>query len=394
VILQILAALLGVFLIVRTVLSAVRTFVVPRGDNDPLSRLAFRAIRKVFELIAPPSRPYEFRDRIMAYYGPFALVLLPVWWLVLLIAGFAAIFWSMGLPPTDALEVPCSSLLTLGFLRPAVPGGDFISFAEAAIGLALVALLVSYLPTIYGAFSRRELLVTMLEVRADAPPSPVVILTRMDRLAGLDALHDMWVRWEQWFADVEESHSSLPVLVFYRSQQPQQSWVNAAGAILDTAAIVRSSVDVPMDVQADLSIRAGYLALRRIATFFRIPFDANPQATDPISIERAKFDRALDVLARAGVPVVVDRDQAWRDFAGWRVNYDAVLRALERLTMAPAPWWDRPMHSAWVTDEPVEERVPIEIAEAELPAHGAPPPAPGAGPVAGLEAAPEAGPAS
>jgi hypothetical protein len=352
VIFQVLAAVAGVFIITRTVLSAVRTFVVPRGDNDPLTRLAFRAIRKVFDLAAPPSRPYAFRDRIMAYYGPIALMLLPAWWLVLLMIGFGAIYWALGLPVADALEVSGSSLLTLGFFRPAVPFGDFIAFAEAAMGLALLALLISYLPTIYGAFARRELLVGMLEVRADSPPSPVVMITRMHRLHGLDALHPMWERWEQWFAEVEESHSSLPVLVFYRSQQPSQSWVNAAGAIMDAAALARSAVAIPMDVQADLVIRSGYLALRRICDFFRIAYDAQPKPTDPTSIDRARFDHAFDVLAEAGVPMVADRDQAWRDFNGWRVNYDAVLRSLEKLTMAPAPWWDRPMLSAWVTDEP------------------------------------------
>ncbi len=34
-----------------------------------------------------------------------------------------------------------------------------------------------------------------------------------------------------------------------------------------------------------------------------------------------------------------DREQCWRDYAGWRVNYDTVLIALAALTMAPyAPW--------------------------------------------------------
>ena len=361
-ILQVLIAIAGILIIVRTVLSAVRTFVVPRGVNDKLTRLAFRSIRRVFDLVAPPSKPYPFRDRILAYYGPIALMLLPAWWLVLLVVGFGAVYWAMGLPIADALEVSGSSLLTLGFFRPAVPFGDFIAFVEAAMGLALVALLISYLPTIYGAFSRRELLVSMLEVRADTPPSPVVMLTRMHRLHGLDALHPMWERWEQWFAEVEESHSSLPVLVFYRSQQPNHSWVNAAGAILDAAALVRSTVAIPMDVQADLVIRAGYLALRRLNDYFGFPYDPNPKPTDATSIDRARFDDALAVLEAAGVPLVADRDQAWRDFNGWRVNYDAPLRRLEKLTVAPTPWWDRPMRSAYVTDEPIVE--PEAIAKA------------------------------
>ena len=163
----------------------------------------------------------------------------------------------------------------------------------------------------------------------------------------------MWERWEQWFAEVEESHSSLPVLVHYRSQQASQSWVNAAGAIMDAAALARSAVAIPMDVQADLVIRSGYLALRRICDFFVIPYEAEPKPTDATSIDRARFDDAFEVLATSGVPMVADRDQAWRDFNGWRVNYDAALRGLERLTMAPAPWWDRPMRSAYVTDEPM-----------------------------------------
>ena len=360
--LQVLVFVLGVVGTVRVVASAIRTFVVPRGDNDRLSRFAFRAIRQVFDLIARPSRPYEERDRIMAYYGPVALVALPALWLVLLAASFAAMFWAIGLPPGEAFVVSGSSLLTLGFDRPGVAGGDLLAFAEAAIGLALVALLVSYLPTIYSAFSRRELLVSLLEVRADSPPSPIVMLTRINRLAGLDELTDLWVRWEQWFAEVEETHTSLPVLVFYRSQQNNHSWVNASGAMMDAAALVRSAVDVESDARADLMIRAGYLALRRIADFFSVRYDPSPAPTAPTSVDRGRFDEALAVLADAGVPLKPDRDQAWLDFNGWRVNYDAVLRALERLTMAPTPWWERPMRSAYLTDEPtIHEGAPTVI---------------------------------
>ncbi len=345
--------LAGLALALGTVFSAVRTFVVPRGNNDPMTRFIFRVIRRGFDALASPSRAYVTRDRIMAYYGPVALILLPACWLVVVSAAYALMFWAIGIAPGEAFIVSGSSLLTLGFDRPGVPGGEILSFSEAAIGLALVALLVSYLPTIYGSFSRRELLVNLLEVRADSPPSPIVMITRMDRLSGLGALHDLWERWEQWFTELEETHTSLPVLVFYRSQQADHSWVNAAGAMMDSAAIMRSAVAVPMDVQADLVIRAGYIALRRIGEYFKIPFPDQPSPTDTTSIDRAKFDAAIDVLAEAGVPVVEDRDEAWRDFNGWRVNYDAVLRGLERLTMSPTPWWERPMRSAWVTDQPV-----------------------------------------
>jgi hypothetical protein len=252
----------------------------------------------------------------------------------------------------EAVRLSGSSLLTLGFAASDAAGATVLIFSEAILGLILIALLISYLPTIYSAFSRRELLVNLLEVRADTPPSPIVMLTRFDRLHGLAELHEMWVTWERWFAELEETHSSLPILSLYRSQRPELSWVNAAGAIMDAAALTRSAVDLPGDVQADLCIRAGYLALRRVADFFGIPYPADPQQSDPTSVTRGRFDEVCAVLETSGVPIREDRDQAWLDFNGWRVNYDATLHGLERLTDAPPSWWDRPLVSAYATDEP------------------------------------------
>ena len=369
---ELLVFVLGALLVARTLLSGIRTFVLPRASNDLIAQLVFRLTRWGFDLIARPSKAHHARDRLMAYFGPISLMVLPAVWLTLVAIGYAAMFWAIGVRPLyTAFVTSGSSLLTLGFIRPDEPGGDALAFSEAVIGLGLVALLISYLPTIYGAFSRRELLVSLLEVRADSPPSPLVLITRFHRLHGLGSLRETWERWEQWFAELEETHTSLTVLVHYRSQQPDHSWVNAAGAMMDAASIVRSSVAIPMDVQADLMIRAVYIAVRRIADFFRIAYVRNPTPEMPTSIDRARFELALDVLARAGVPLVADRDQAWRDFNGWRVNYDEALRGLERLTVAPTPWWDLPMRSAWVTDEPVAE---------EAAAHGVTTPSPPAMP--------------
>src|SRR5205814_3920771 len=125
--------------------------------------------------------------------------------------------------------------------------------------------------------------------------------------------------WEVWFADIEESHTSLAALTFFRSPKPERSWVTAAGAVMDAAALVTSTVDLAHDPAADLCIRAGYLALRHISDYFYVPYDPDPRPDDPISITRAEYDAARDELATNGVPLKSDREQAWRDFAGWRV---------------------------------------------------------------------------
>ncbi len=249
-------------------------------------------------------------------------------------------FWALGeISWIEAFRDSGSSLLTLGFASIQGLPHTILTFSEATLGLLLVALLIAYLPTIYSAFSRREATVTLLEVRAGSPPSALEMIRRYYRIHGLDHLTEVWRNWEAWFADIEESHTSLPALVFFRSPQPEHSWVTAAGAVLDGAALMELTVQFRGDAQAALCIRAGYLAFRHIADNFSYSYDPNPQRGAPISISRAEYDQAVAELESAGIPIKPDRETAWLDFAGWRVNYDEILLALAELTMAPpAPW--------------------------------------------------------
>ncbi len=322
-----------------TVTSAVRTFVVPRGVPVALSRAVFVVLRRLFTL-SMKQKSYDELDRRLAFYAPTALLVLPSVWLTTVLFAFAAMTWSVDQDGAwAAIETSGSSLFTLGFRHPASRVTTVISFVEAAVGLALLALLITYLPTIYGAFSRREGFVSLLEGRAGSPPWAVALLVRSERI-GLDQRADeLFERGELWFSDIEESHTSLGSLAFFRSPQPAHAWVTAAGTMLDAAALSLSAIRRPDDPHAQLCIRSGYLCLRRIADFFDIEHDDDPSPDDPISITRDEFDDALRQLEAAGTPIEPDRDQAWRDFSGWRVNYDTVLLQLANLTMAPtAPW--------------------------------------------------------
>ena len=276
----------------------------------------------------------------MELYAPISLLCLLMTWLLGVMLGYMFMYWSLGIDGLrNIFTVSGSSLLTLGFAAVSELATTILAFSEAIIGLILVALLISYLPTMYGSFSRREAAVSALEVRAGSPPSAVEMLTRYHRIRGLDQLNEIWGTWENWFIDIEESHTSLGALAFFRSPQPTHCWVTAAGAVLDAAALLNSIVDMPNRPESQLCLRAGFLSLRQIADFFRIPFDPNPQSTDPISIARSEFEEACDELATAGLPLKTDRDQAWRDFAGWRVNYDRPLLALAALIVAPEARW-------------------------------------------------------
>jgi hypothetical protein len=341
VIVNILAFLLGLFIVGATLFSAIRTFVLPRGDNNALTRLVFFTMFRVFNLRLKKLNTYEDRDRIMALFAPITLLALPVFWLILIIIGYTFMFWAIGVQNLyEAFKVSGSSLFTLGFFTIDTFAASILTFTEATIGLGIIALLLAYLPTMYAAFSRRETLVTLLEVRADSPPSAITMINRAQGIRGLDYLNELWDDWEIWFAEIDESHTSLAPINFFRSPQPNRSWVTAAGAILDAAALMSSAVDVPRRPEAQLCIRAGFVALRHICDFFRIEYHPDPHFPDqPISISRQEFEEALDQMAAVGVPIKADRDQAWLDFAGWRVNYDTPLLALAQLLLVPyAPW--------------------------------------------------------
>ena len=166
------------------------------------------------------------------------------------------------------------------------------------------------------------------------------MLVRFHRIGQVDRLAGLWRRWEQWFVEVEETHTSFPILVYFRSPQPDHSWVTAAGTVLDAASLWAAAVEHPNDPDAQLMIRAGSLALRRIAgAISGCPTTPIPSPDEPITISRYEFDEACRTMAEAGVPLRDDLDAAWRAYAGWRVNYDIVLLNLARLTEAPpAPW--------------------------------------------------------
>jgi hypothetical protein len=338
--LRILSFVIGLVVVIGTLSSAVKTLVLPRSAPDLLTRVVFVGVRYLFEARLRVARSYAERDRVLAFFAPVSLLFLPFTWLTLVAIGYSGMFWGLGVEPWyHAFRISGSSLLTLGFATVDDLPKTILVFSEATIGLILVALLIAYLPTMYAAFSRREAAVTLLEVRADSPPSAVEMILRFHRIQGLDRLGQQWEVWEAWFADIEESHTSLPAVAFFRSPHPDRSWITAGGAVLDAASLTLSTLDVPGDARAALCIRAGFLALRRIADYLNVPYDADPSPEDPISVTREEFDAACGRLESAGVPLKSDRDQAWRDFAGWRVNYDRVMLDLAGLIVVPdSPW--------------------------------------------------------
>ena len=340
----------GLWLVGSVLLSALRTVVVPRGERPKLTALVFLSIRRSLDLPLRRASAHR-REQLLQRYAPVALVLLAATWAVLVIIGFTPLHWALGeMGWLEALQVSGSSLTTLGFANADASPARLVEILEALIGLGLVGLLISFLPTIYSAYSQREILVAQLSSRAGQPPSAANFVIRQQSIRGLENLEETWAEWEDWFSFVEESHSSYPSLVYFRSGEGR-SWVTAAGALLDSAALIDAAVDLPHEPSAALCLRSGFLCLQEVAAQFSIPFDPLPQPNDPIRVTREEFNECWNSLEAAGVPLVADQDQAWRDWSGWRVNYEDALLGL--CAVAEPPW------ALWSSDrvEPVKRRI-------------------------------------
>lgn len=352
--LELLIFFIGVVVVVYVVQSAVRTVVLPRASRASLSNAVFGTVASSLKFLAARRKRYDDQDSILAAIAPTGLLLIPAAWIFLILVGFSFMFYATDpdLGIDGAFHLSGSSITTLGFAPAYGAGQHAIAFIAGMLGLLLLTLLITYLPSIYSGFQRREQKVALLEVRAGSPPSASEMLIRFHRIGWIDDFSDELLAWEEWFAELEETHTTHTSLPWFRSTVPTRSWVTAAGTVLDCAAIWTSSVaglGTPQHASAGLTIRAGFISLRRIAAVFKIPFDPDPSPDDPITIQRSEFDAVLDRLEAVGVPLIDDRDQAWKDFAGWRVNYDSALLGLAEMLRVPyAPWTsDRfPMESS------------------------------------------------
>src|SRR6185369_2729333 len=132
-----------------------------------------------------------------------------------------------------------------------------------------LAVVLSYLPVLYNAFSRREVRITMLDEWAGSPPSAAVALRRNAESEDRAAITSLFAEWEVASAELLESHLSYPVLAYFRSQHDNQSWLGSLTAVLDTCALALAGVEGVPTFQARLTFAIARHAVVDLSQVFR-----------------------------------------------------------------------------------------------------------------------------
>ena len=315
-----------------------------------------------FVKIASRSPRYETVDARLAPVGPVALILQLILWLTCFFFGFTLMQWPYAESFTRALRLAGSGLLTVGLATPDVGHASAaVTLISAATGAIVIALQIAYLPAIYSAYNRREALVTMLESRAGVPAWGPELLVRHRLVEITDTLPELYDEWEQWSAEVSESHTTYPVLMHFRSPEPWYSWVLALLAVLDAAAMHLSLNPETAPSEARLCLRMGFTAFRRIATSLGWEYDPDPTPDGEISLTFAEFELAVGLLKEAGFDTERTPEQAWPHFTGWRINYEMLAYRLADATVAPPAPWSGP-----------RRHLRLEIVNPNRPPHRAP----------------------
>ncbi|MEZ0095489.1 hypothetical protein [Streptacidiphilus sp. EB129] len=335
-----LLGVLGVAVVLGTYSSVVRTVVMPRPSRSSLARMVQGVLHGAFQLVADRCRTVEGKDKVLAPVAPLSLLLTLVVWLGSFMVGYALLEASVsGLGPKAALIEAGSSLFTLGFASSQRSVLTAVDFLAAATGPIVIALQISYLPSLYSAYARREAEVTLLQSRAGSPPWGPEILARYAQTELLDSLDSLFGNWERWAAEVNESHTTYPVLIHFRSARPTRNWLVCLLAVLDAGALQLAFNPSRRQTPVRLALRAGFVCLRDLADVRGIPYDADPLPDSQIDLSYRQFLEGVARMEQQGFPMERTPEQAWPHFHGWRVNYESLAyRLAYDIEAVPAPW--------------------------------------------------------
>jgi Ion channel len=356
--LRIVALIIGLIFGFGVFLDAFQTLVLPRRPSGRwrITRLFFVLTWAPWSAAARRIRNRAVREEIYAMYGPLSLLLLLVLWAVLLIVTFALLFFALGSPfqepygylDGDALGrllsdlyVSGTTLFTLGLgdVLPRSVAARILVIFEAGAGLGFVALVIGYLPVLYGGFSRREVSIALLDGRAGSPPTAGELLRRHGFEGGDKAIIVLLAEWERWSAELLESHISYPILCYYRSQHDNQSWLAALTAILDTCSLLITGVRETPARQAQLTFAIARHALVDLALVFHVKEKKRWQ--EHLQLDRlppAEFRRLCGLLEDTEIQLCGDPASEQR-LRAIRALYEPYAHALSEYLAMPLPQW-------------------------------------------------------
>jgi hypothetical protein len=344
---KILVAIAGITILLITLWEAFETIILPRRVTRPfrIVRIFYKASWESWSAMNRLFRTKKMREAHLSYYGPLSLLGLFAAWALILIFGFALLHWAAGSSINTGGESPTfrtdfylsgTTFFTLGLgdVTPRSALARAITVCEGGMGFGFLGLMISYLPTLYGAFSQRELNISLLDARAGSPPTAGELLRRHTQFADDEVLTPYLRDWELWTAQLMESHLSYPVLCYFRSQHDNQSWLAALTTVLDVTALIIAYGEGAAKWQAQLTFALARHAVVDLAEVLRVP--TSRPARDRLPPQEVSYVRELLVECRASRKCGEEGDRKLMEL---REMYEPYLNGLSIRLLMPIPSW-------------------------------------------------------
>jgi hypothetical protein len=331
----------GFVIVALTVIGVIYVLILPRAPTGigRMSLLVIRVVHMAFRGMSRFSRTYEAKDAFLAPVAPVALVAQLLSW-----AGGLTVGYALMLVPTThsfwlGFTQSLTSLFTVGAIHSGGRANVAIDITAGSTWVVIVALQIAYLPSLYSKFAHREGLITLLETRAGSPTWGPELLIRHHFAGITDSIGGLYEEWERWAAEVSESHTTYPILLYFRSPDPWLSWVVALLTVLDAAAIQMAVAPKTAPTNARMLLHTGFTTFQRLALSMGWEIEENPDPDTPIELTFEEFAHAVNLLTRFGPTPERSAEEAWPDFCGWRVNYEhSAYRLADYFTAPPAQW--------------------------------------------------------
>jgi hypothetical protein len=337
----------GILVILAVLLDAFETVVLPRRVQRHLriSNWFYRRTWIPWRTITSHIKSAGRRESFLGYFGPLSLLFLLALWAAGLIFGFSLLQYGAGEhvqlnkePITYGRLIYHSgeTFFTLGYgdIVPTSAIARALAVFEAGMGFGFLGTVIGYLPTIYSAFSRRELGISLLDARAGSPPTAAELLARFGSLPKQNVLDQILREWERWAGEVLESHISYPALSFFRSQHINQSWLGALTAILDASSLIIAGMDGTRSVQAKVTFAMARHAVVDLSQVVKARYDPNA----PDRLPAAELARLRQYLSERGLPLK-EGPEFEEKLAHLRSLYEVYVLSMARNLYITLPPW-------------------------------------------------------
>jgi len=335
-VLGILAVIVGILCLIVYFRSIIRVMLINRREQDGIEIFARRVAVFIVHRLAGDGRDYARVQWAQAWSMPLFLFICVACWFLLVQFAFSLILLGFRIEPfwPRAFSSSGSALSTLGFLTPPSLAGQYLAIFEAAIGLAVVILLFTFVPGYQAAIQARERKVGWLYARTGPRPTSFSLLESLHRSGHLKPGSGVWEDWESWFRGLLETHSTTPILAFVPAIYRDTTWLGAASAVLDSTSLLVASLDPRQTESARICREIGTAAMQTIAAELTLREPGTVASGPDRSFALMEsFDHLYERLAALGLPVIEDKDGCRERFIAMRAEYEPSIRLISKKTL-------------------------------------------------------------